>query len=134
MRSQHEFIFKKECIFEQNTDNIDFEFYIYNINGIVTVILEANKYDDPADYLEQIYNKFRDINFTKTNYIYVDLSNYYGVNCKYWLYKWSFIEENNQLVDVEFEPILYINKITNEFDKQVICEYLQKKFGKFKNN
>jgi hypothetical protein len=96
----------------------------------ICIIIESNDKINPAKYTHSIFSFLKPILINNKNvHVYLDLSNYYGINNSSWLYEWVFKVNNNQLIETDFVRIDKWRKVSNTIDYAMLQDYLFKKFN-----
>lgn len=81
------------------------------------VIVFSSKNYEPSQYTIEVYKKLKEKINLKNSIIFMDLSEYYSYLTKEYLYKWEFIEnENDELVDEKIYKIKDIKKEDMEYN------------------
>lgn len=99
-------------------------------DGKNIVIIEAENHINPTDYTETIYEI---LDLKNDTFVILDLTNIYGFSYDS-LYEWIFIEEDNELIDEEFIPIMDINWSLNKYKEynEILKDYLLIKGNQYK--
>ena len=100
--------------------------YDYRKNNKKIIIIEAEKYSNPTNYSEIIFEK---LNIKHDEIIILDLSNINGISMDSF-YIWNFIIEDNKLIDENFIKIGLLN---NKEYERYFKDYLFMKMKKMRN-
>ncbi|EIV99898.1 hypothetical protein ThesiDRAFT1_0913 [Thermoanaerobacter siderophilus SR4] len=93
------------------------------------LIVESDNKTNPAEYVMDIFEFVKPFIINNKNvHVYLDLSNYYGINNSSWLYEWIFKINNNQLIETDFIRIDKWSKLSDKMDYAILQDYLFEKF------
>jgi hypothetical protein len=108
-----------------NMSKIKLNFYKILFRQKVCYFIEATDKINPVEYIDEIYEMIK--NILTDSYVYLDLSNIYGIDNSSWLVRWEFVVGQQGTIEDEK---LYRLKDINCFDKEeyiIIKDYLLNK-------